>query len=336
MNQTKLIVTYFKLNEQERTESYLCGSAGDILKNRKLAVGYAHIALLNADGTVSAHGDNSRGQCDTQSWQAVTKVVAGDFHTAALKSDGTVYATGDNAYGQCNVNGWCGVTELYANKGLTVGVTAGGALLFSGQTIKTPAEASLTSEQQESFELLKKLLKPEAVNDASADKPVSGVYNDFEYVITGGKASITKYKGNAKTVVIPEEIGGIPVRSIGKKAFYVNENISSLVLSENLREIGDDAFWYCEKLSEIEMPYGVETIGKNAFFNCDIKELILPESVKRIGVYAFRQNYSLNKLVIPDSIEAIENFAFPSAVRRRTEISAETKKRLKNYDYLFF
>ena len=90
MNQTKLVITYFKLNEQERTESYLCGDVGDILKSRKLAVGYAHIALLNDNGTVSAHGDNSRGQCNTQSWQAVTKVVAGDFHTAALKSDGTV------------------------------------------------------------------------------------------------------------------------------------------------------------------------------------------------------------------------------------------------------
>lgn len=217
-------------------------------------------------------------------------------------------------------------------------------------------------------------------SDASTDKPAPGVNDDFEYKITDGEICITKYNGNADTVVIPEVIDGIPVRSIGKKAFYVNKNISALVLSENLREIGDDAFWYCEKLSEIEMPYGVETIGKNAFENCGIEELILPESVKTIGDSAFHDNFSLGKLVmpygvetignnaffhcdieelilpesvktigerafcfnsnlrkivIPDSVETIGDLAFPFVARSRTEISAETKKRLKNYYNIF-
>ena len=83
------------------------------------------------------------------------------------------------------------------------------------------------------------------------------------------------------------------------------------------------------------MPYGVETIGNNAFFHCDIEELILPESVKTIGERAFCFNSNLRKIVIPDSVETIGDLAFPSAVRNRTEISAETKKRLKNYYNIF-
>ena len=210
MNQTKLIVTYFKLNEQERTESYLCGSVGDILKNRKLAVGYAHIALLNDDGTVSANGDNSRGQCNTQSWRSVTKVAAGDFHTAALKSDGTVYATGDNTYGQCNVAEWRDITDIFADKGFTVGVTADGKIM-------TTHEAKTAPQQKAPASIASVPTKAGQMYDQT-EKPVSDVYNDFEYVITGGKASITKYKGNAETVVIPEVIDGVPVRCIGKKS----------------------------------------------------------------------------------------------------------------------
>ena len=262
MNQTKLIVTYFKLNEQERTESYLCGSVGDILKNRKLAVGYAHIALLNDDGTVSAHGDNSRGQCNTQSWRSVTKVAAGDFHTVALKSDGTVYATGDNTYGQCNVAEWRDITDIFADKGFTVGVTADGKIM-------TTHEAKTAPQQKAPASSASVPTKAGQMYDQT-EKPVTGVYNDFEYVITGGKANITKYKGNAETVVIPEVIGGIPVRSIGKKAFYENNKISYLILSQNLREIGEEAFGWCVMLSKIEMPYGVETIGNYAFACCGI------------------------------------------------------------------
>lgn len=216
-------------------------------------------------------------------------------------------------------------------------------------------------------------------SDASTDKPVTGVYNDFEYIKTDGKVSITKYNGNADTVVIPEEIDGVPVRCIGKKAFYRKE-LSSLILSQNLREIGeeafrncyrllrikipygvetignnafahcvikelilpksvktigDSAFMYCSSLSEIKIPYGLEAIGKFAFYGCDIKELILPESVKKIWDYAFMDNSSLNKLVIPDSVEEIGYHAFHSAVRHRTEISNETKRRLYNYDRIF-
>ena len=266
MNQTKLIVTYFKLNEQERTESYLCGSVGDILKNRKLAVGYAHIALLNDDGTVSAHGDNSRGQC--------------------------------------NVEEWRDITDIFADKGFTVGVTADGKIM-------TTHEAKTAPQQKVPASSASVPTKAGQMYDQT-EKPVTGVYNGFEYVITGGKASITKYKGKAKTVVIPEVIDGIPVRSIGKKAFYKKHKISALVLSENLKYIGDDAFLRCKKLSKIEMPYGVETIGKNAFGSCGIEELILPESVKTIGDSAFYDNFSLGKLVMPYGVETIGNNAFES------------------------
>ena len=337
MNQTKLVITYFKLNEQERTESYLCGDVGDILKSRKLAVGYAHIALLNDNGTVSAHGDNSRGQCNTQSWQAVTKVVAGDFHTAALKSDGTVYAAGDNTYGQCNVNGWCGVTELYANKGLTVGVTADGALLFSGQTIKTPAEASLTKEQQESFELLIKHLNPDAVNHASAEHsqktdnaPTDKKHFKFSHMRNGG-IQIDKYLGNSSKVVIPNEIDGKPVTEIGTDAFRDNQKLKTVVFPDSLKSIHSNAFQDCTSLETLVMPFGVTQISDYAFLRCkNLRSLKLPDSVRRIDRWAFLRCEKLEEIYLPDSLSSLGAGAFFACYAlKKVYISGQTKQHLE-------
>lgn len=170
-------------------------------------------------------------------------------------------------------------------------------------------------------------------SDASTDKPVTGVYKDFEYIKNNGEISITKYNGNADTVVIPEEIDGVPVRCIGKKAFY-SKGLSSLILSQNLREIGEEAFGWCVMLSKLEIPYGLEIIGNNAFCSCGIKELIIPKSVKKIGFSAFTFNLKLEKLVIPDSVETIGYSAFPAGIKA-VKISDETKHRLKNYDDIF-
>lgn len=336
MNQTKLIITYFKLNEQERTESYLCGSVGDILKSRKLAVGYAHIALLNDDGTVSAHGDNSRGQCNTQSWQSVTKVAAGDFHTAALKSDGTVYATGDNTYGQCNVGEWRDITDIFADKGLTVGATADGELLFSGQTIKTPAQAPLTKEQQESIDILMELLKPETKNDDSSEQyqviglaPTDKRYFQFSQIRNGG-ISIDKYIGNSSKVVIPNEIDGKPVTEIGAGAFWYNEKLKSVVFPESLRKIQKGAFEHCTSLENLEIPYGLTQISDSAFSYCaNLRSLKLPDSVEKIDQWAFFNCDNLEEVYLPDSLSSLSDSAFSCCYGiEMVYISEQTKQRL--------
>ena len=328
MNQTKLIITYFKLNEQERTESYLCGSAGDILKKRKLAVGYAHIALLNDDGTVSAHGDNSRGQCNTQSWRSVTKVAAGDFHTAALKSDGTVYATGDNTYGQCNVAEWRDITDIFADKGLTVGVTADGAFLFSGQTIKTPAQAPLTKEQQESSDILMELLKPD-------NEPTNKKYFKFSQIRNGG-ISINKYIGNSSKVVIPNEINGKPVTEIGTDAFRNNQKLKTVVFPDSLKSINSHAFQDCASLESLVIPPGLTQISDYAFLRCkNLRSLKLPDSIKEIDRWAFLRCEKLEEVYLPDSLRFLGVGAFFACYAlKKVYISEQTMQRIERVQRL--
>lgn len=116
--------------------------------------------------------------------------------------------------------------------------------------------------------------------------------------------------------------------SIGKRAFYYNYSVTSIVFqaSENPLglSIGDEAFYYCFKVStltfeeegqmasrkvldedgnEITQYYfdatkscGVESIGKDAFYNCREKELVLPSTLRKIDDDAFRNNLSLATL----------------------------------------
>jgi len=113
-----------------------------VSRNSFLSAGsWGHVLVVKSDGTVSASGDNSAGQCNVPvgltgvvavatgisssmalksdgtvvewgaSWMgtapsglsAVVAIARGSNHALALKSNGTVVAWGDNSAGQCNV-----------------------------------------------------------------------------------------------------------------------------------------------------------------------------------------------------------------------------------------
>ena len=56
-----------------------------------------HLVGLNADGTVTATGNNDSGQCEVSGWKDITAVHAAKNYTVGKKSDGTyVIATNDS------------------------------------------------------------------------------------------------------------------------------------------------------------------------------------------------------------------------------------------------
>ncbi len=68
---------------------------------------------------------------------------------------------------------------------------------------------------------------------------------DYEYEIILEKATITKYKGKASEVIIPDTLGGKPVAEIGKGAFFQNTKLKSVIIPDSITSIGDEAFMYC-------------------------------------------------------------------------------------------
>lgn len=71
-------------------------------------------------------------------------------------------------------------------------------------------------------------------------------------------------------------------------------------------------FWLNIKKHIVKIPDNVIEIADRAFEKCmDIKAVIIPKSVKRIGAYAFYDSH-IETLIIEDGVEVIEERAFAS------------------------
>lgn len=132
-----------------------------------------------------------------------------------------------------------------------------------------------------------------------------------------------------KTTIIPES-----VTSIGDKAFYNCEfltsikipnsvtvignyafvgcnNLIAITLPQSVRSIGDGVFKVCQSLTTVNIPDSVTSIGDMAFCGCEkITSTSIPESVKNIGEDAFRDCHSITSIYIPQSVICIGEDAF--------------------------
>lgn len=175
--------------------------------------------------------------------------------------------------------------------------------------------------------------------------PSQITYNNDIYTIT--QFGFTESKG-ITSVKIPETIITIPgrcfncftpgtncelttleipnsVTSIGKEAFVGLNKLKSITLSKNITSIGEGAFRGCSSLEEvinlpavdlsnyifmnclslknITIPEGVKKISYDAFYNCPALETIsLPSTLEEIGTSAFYGCTSLKSIILPESL----------------------------------
>ena len=124
------------------------------------------------------------------------------------------------------------------------------------------------------------------------------------YLVTGiGTAADTN-------IVIPDTYDGKTVTGIKSKAFYENETIQSVIISDSVTNIGSYAFAYCNALTDVTIGSGVEIIEKQAFAKCTVLENVtIKDGVTMIGETMFWE-CPLKKITIPDSVTVISTNAF--------------------------
>ena len=134
--------------------------------------------------------------------------------------------------------------------------------------------------------------------------------NEVEFVIS--KYAIYERKNYeasqiSEEIIIPSEVNGYTVTSIGNGAF-INSFITSIRLPETIERIENGAFQECIYLKDINIPDSLKYIGSRAFADCALISLHidLPDLV--IGPRAFFRCNNLEEISI--NADTIDEQAF--------------------------
>lgn len=99
----------------------------------------------------------------------------------------------------------------------------------------------------------------------TSSKPVLN-YDDWEYTISNSKATITKYTGNDKNIIVPDNFDGANVSYVSSGTFKDNSSIETVTFKDSEE-------------------YHAMTISGSAFNNCSsLKKVTFPKNTN-LGIY---------------------------------------------------
>ncbi|MBR4103057.1 MAG: leucine-rich repeat domain-containing protein, partial [Thermoguttaceae bacterium] len=160
----------------------------------------------------------------------------------------------------------------------------------------------------------------ESAKNVSEAVPKTLNKNDFKWRKEKDGATIFGVLDEtATTVVIPETLGGLPVKAVGVVAFARMRNLKTVRISRNLETIGSRAFAGCVKLETIEfakdengdVASNLREIGDDAFSKCAaLKSFAAPDSLVKLGGWAFCDCPSLETVTLGKNLQNVSSCAF--------------------------
>jgi hypothetical protein len=282
------------------------------------AFAYTRLTKVNIPGSVASIGDGAFSNC-TRLTNVYFTGNAPSLGSSVFYADtkATVYYLPDTTgwgttFGGIparlvyllTVDGGTG-SGFYTNTA-PVSITASNAptgWLFDQWTGATQHIASVTSS-------------PTVVTMPTSNITVSATYKavstgDYTCAANSSKITITKYTGSDSNVTIPTTISGLPVTSIGYRAFKLCSSPTNITIPNGVTNIGSEAFAQCTSLISISIPNSVKLLGGNVFQGCtNLTGLTIPNSVIRIPSNLFSSCTRLANITIPNSVTSIESSAF--------------------------
>ena len=133
----------------------------------------------------------------------------------------------------------------------------------------------------------------------------------FTCTTNNGTITITGYTCSGGAVSIPSTISGIPVTSIGSRAFVWNSKMTSVTIPDSVTSIADYAFALCTSLTNVTIGNGVMSIGVYSFEACSsLTSITIPSSVTSIAGRAFSECSSLSSVYFKGNAPGLGYAAF--------------------------
>ena len=132
------------------------------------------------------------------------------------------------------------------------------------------------------------------------------------YELSNNELKLVEYNDQGQVVRVPAEIGGYPVTSIGSHAFKNNMSVQYLKLPDGMKELDDSALSDIELLKEVVVPESVEKIGNLAFSN-------VQKAICVKGSFAWNyMKYMADEVVEGTSLSLDNNASTPSSSAQQT------------------
>lgn len=137
---------------------------------------------------------------------------------------------------------------------------------------------------------------------------------EFTYEVNDRGAVITAYNGTAKSVVIPEKLGGKSVVGIGDGVFMHMNELDTITIPDTVISVGKDAF-YGTKFYNSQNNWTADKqlyLG-DILLDVDYKargDIRIKDGTRVIADFAVAYSKSIKTVTLPDSVEYIGKGAF--------------------------
>lgn len=253
--------------------------SSDDLLGVSQVVGNSAFIIMDADGNNVMDGDKIEANIVQNAGLHFQGVVTEQYPKYTIV-DGKIVA--DRAYYK---------SEKVSVAELPAGITQIGQFSFARSSLrKITFPEGLQSVGYGAFYGCKDLTSVKLPESVHTIEPYAfmgtGYYDNFvkkgktDFLISG--KCLIAYKGDSLKVIVPD---GVEV--IAAEAFKGHSEIKKVDLPESLRVVGEGAFEDCTSLAKVVFGGKETEIHDRAFKNTVLKNVIVPETVERMGLCVF-------------------------------------------------
>ncbi len=191
---------------------------------------------------------------------------------------------------------------------------------------------------------------------------VEGDPKDWDYTVeSDGTITITRYLNEDRTidtVVIPNYIGGVPVKRVkgnaggtggttiwnekicdgrdliaGSATVSPNDTIKKIIVLNGIEVIESGAFAHTKNLEKITLPSTLLELGNYSFLGCaSLTNIMIPNSVAKIGKLTFRFCNNLTEITIPSSVTTMGTHVFTDIPSITVHVSWKEGEKPEGWD----